>query len=788
MRNLSLGMKMALGFGLLIVIACVLGGLGIWNMRTVQEQSTQLAKEYIPEVDIAFDLRGAANRVMYEMRGFGFTEDKRFYESALKEIQATEQALKDATELESKSPHLVKLRDQIRIAADAIDEYETLMNQTQESVASLANYRKTLDESASSFMENSTDYLRVQNERFKEELAERNTKIELLSDLVSIGSEARVLNFKSQATGDTDLMYEALQKLEGLSAPIGKLREVVREDEDIKRIDAIESAGKAYIGAIDQYLTEYRKLESDPDLLNKYREVMGKNATIYVKNCDEFLYGQQEKLQTNMLERNEKINLVGEIMNMGNAIRIAAFKSQALRDPELIRNALENFETLEKHLESLRSVTHLKKNLEQVVNIQKASEAYKTAMTGFLDTWSELQQLGSLREKAAEAVIEACKITASAGMDQTKQIADRTVSSLSTASSMMIVGLIAAALLGAAAAFFITRSITKPVHLIVEGLSDASGQVAAASSQVSSASQSLAEGALEQAASIEETSSSLEEMSSMTKQNADNAGQAKVMMDDAHRIVQKVSGHMEDMAGAIDEITKSSEETEKIIKTIDEIAFQTNLLALNAAVEAARAGEAGAGFAVVADEVRNLALRAAEAAGNTSRLIEGTIAAVKKGNDLTAFTRDAFMENAAVSEKIGSIVDEITAASKEQAQGIEQVNTAVTQMDKITQQNAANAEESASAAEELNAQAVQMNEAVEKLMGLIAGSSKGARMRSNGRDRHAHEKEEKKVRYLPQQQQDDHKGNGKVRSTTPARTSRAAFPLDETEEAGFREF
>jgi len=272
-----------------------------------------------------------------------------------------------------------------------------------------------------------------------------------------------------------------------------------------------------------------------------------------------------------------------------------------------------------------------------------------------------------------------------------------------------------------AVVFFMTRSIAVPIGHIAGDLDDASEQVAAASSQVASASQQLAEGASEQASALEETSSSLEEMSSMTKQNADNAAQAKALMSEAMRIVEKVDVQMKNMVTAIQDVTKSSEETGKIIKTIDEIAFQTNLLALNAAVEAARAGEAGAGFAVVADEVRNLAMRAADAAKNTSSLIENTITTVKNSRDLTQQTQEAFKENMDISTKVGHLVDEIAAASNEQAQGIGQIGKAVAEMDKVVQQAAANAEESASAAEEMNAQAVQMKQYVERLSGIVAG-------------------------------------------------------------------
>jgi methyl-accepting chemotaxis protein len=277
---------------------------------------------------------------------------------------------------------------------------------------------------------------------------------------------------------------------------------------------------------------------------------------------------------------------------------------------------------------------------------------------------------------------------------------------------------------------YFSISITNPITRVVTGLTDGADQVAAASAQVSSASQSLAEGASEQAASLEETSSSMEEMSSMTKQNADNAGQVKAMMGEAKIIVEKVTGHMDEMSKAIWEITKSSEETSKIIKTIDEIAFQTNLLALNAAVEAARAGEAGAGFAVVADEVRNLAMRAAEAAKSTNNLIENTIKAVKNGNELTSKTQEAFKENITISGKISQLIDEIATASMEQAHGISEVGTAINQMNGVTQQTAANAEESASASEELNAQAEQMKTYVADLSNVVGGVSSGRAIQS----------------------------------------------------------
>ena len=280
-------------------------------------------------------------------------------------------------------------------------------------------------------------------------------------------------------------------------------------------------------------------------------------------------------------------------------------------------------------------------------------------------------------------------------------------------------------LVGVAVMYLMSSGVSKPLQGIIESLSAVASEVTSGSGQVSSSSQSLAEGASEQAASIEETSASIEEFSSMTRANADNAGEAKMMMETAAQIVAKVDRHMTEMAEAITETTRTSEETSKIVKTIDEIAFQTNLLALNAAVEAARAGEAGAGFAVVADEVRNLAMRAAEAAKDTSRLIEDTIAAVQKGSELNSSTQEAFQENIEIAGKVAELVEEISSASSEQAQGIEQLNKAISEMDTVVQRVAANAEECASVSEEMSAQAGQMNEIVEELTTMVGGRAQG---------------------------------------------------------------
>ncbi len=270
-------------------------------------------------------------------------------------------------------------------------------------------------------------------------------------------------------------------------------------------------------------------------------------------------------------------------------------------------------------------------------------------------------------------------------------------------------------------AWRIISSITHKLISIVEVLAESAHHVNSVSQQVSNSAQVLANGATAQASSLEETSTALSQMATMTRQNADNANKTHSTTTNNDKLITAGSTSVSNMSEAMAEINDSADKISRIIKTIEDIAFQTNLLALNAAVEAARAGEAGKGFAVVADEVRNLAGRSAQAARDTTELIEGTIERVRRGAGFASELNESFTEIETGSRAVTGLIGQITTATNEQANGVEQVSNAIGMMDKVTQSNAASAEESAAAAEQLEAQASHLNEMVESLMDIIEG-------------------------------------------------------------------
>jgi methyl-accepting chemotaxis protein len=272
---------------------------------------------------------------------------------------------------------------------------------------------------------------------------------------------------------------------------------------------------------------------------------------------------------------------------------------------------------------------------------------------------------------------------------------------------------------------FLSKKVLKPINAIAEVLNRSSESMLSASSQVSSSSHHLAQSASAQASFLEEISASTEEMASITSQNYENAHKVYQLMKQAGQFLDNANRRMDELTVAMNAISEASQETSKIVKTIDEIAFQTNLLALNAAIEAARAGEAGAGFSIVANEVGNLAKQAADAAKNTAGRIDKILKKIGEGVDIVVKTGQGYSEVTSGMARVESLLNGISQATHEQSQGIEQINTSVGQMDGMVQQNAANAQQSASASEQMNAQFEKLRKMVEKLMEIVNGSGTG---------------------------------------------------------------
>jgi methyl-accepting chemotaxis protein len=512
-----------------------------------------------------------------------------------------------------------------------------------------------------------------------------------------------------------------------------------------QKVEFLEKAAKN----ADEKASIYGKLLKDSEDLvlkmRKNREDLVVNENAFMKVCAEYLQNQEtalakeidlvtkEKIESkekteappkiDLHERVLKIKVANDIVDAGNAVRIANWTAQAKRDPVYFKQEMEKFD-VNPLLDKLLSKTTQQVNKDQIKACRDAATNYKAALKSFLEHWLALNGKDGVNDQravAADAVLSAAESTAKQGIKDTSEGATGAASALSFANWVLVIGLGIAMLVGILLAIFITLGITKPIRRVIEGLTSGSDQVNSAAGQVSGSSQAMAEGASEQASSLEEVSASLEEMAAMTRQNADNAATANGMAAEARTAVERGQEAMQRLGSAMQQIKGSADQTAKIIKTIDEIAFQTNLLALNAAVEAARAGDAGKGFAVVAEEVRNLAQRSAEAAKNTATLIEGAQKNADGGVNVSNEVAQILSQIVTTVGKVTQLISEVSSASKEQAQGIDQVTQAVTQMDQVTQSNAANAEESASASEELAAQAKELNEMIAALVKIVGG-------------------------------------------------------------------
>lgn len=396
------------------------------------------------------------------------------------------------------------------------------------------------------------------------------------------------------------------------------------------------------------------------------------------------------------------------------------------------KTSLDEFTSASQAADALNSVLTNTADQEQAATLRRKLDEWKALhaqIVDLADNGRVADALEVLRTRATPLFRTAEQSAQAITEQMFKATDDARVSLANSRSRTWTALVIALALFVGGLVAWIVHSINSKLRGMSRELGEGGQMVVEASAQMSASAQSMSQGAAEQAASLEETSASMEEIAAMTRTNADHSQQAAHLMGEAARVLDQSNQALTDMVGAMSSIKESSNRVSKIIKTIDEIAFQTNILALNAAVEAARAGEAGMGFAVVADEVRSLAQRSAQAARDTTALIEGAIASSNEGSQRVTQAAESF---AAITERVTAVkqlVDSVSAASGQQAHGIEQVLQSIRQMEKVTQTTAATAEESAAASEQLSAQAgttMRLVERLESMIGRVAAAAPAA--------------------------------------------------------------
>ncbi len=374
------------------------------------------------------------------------------------------------------------------------------------------------------------------------------------------------------------------------------------------------------------------------------------------------------------------------------------------------------------YLDSKEAFTDYEAHLEKIENLLKANPEF-SIFKDYIDAYKRVGQK-YMEALSIKTEGESQMITFSReGLDKIDQLitvlhneSNKIVSRLR---KLFVISIVSGFLSAIFVSIAISLSITRPLKLLANKLNKGTEEITSAALILRNENSKLAEGASKQASSIEESSASLEEMSSMARENSEKVGRLSQFVIQTEQVIAEVYEILKNMIKAMNEIKASGDETRSIVNKIDEISFQTNLLALNAAVEAARAGEAGAGFAVVADEVRSLALKAAEAAKETGKIIENSSNKIIDGISHVTKSEKAFEVIINRAKEMKTLIEEINEAFKEQATGIEQLNTAVREIDKVINQNAAAAEQVASIAQELEAMVKRINDIAIEISNMV---------------------------------------------------------------------
>ena len=457
--------------------------------------------------------------------------------------------------------------------------------------------------------------------------------------------------------------------------------------------------------------------------LDQARDELMSNTFVLISDAyddlDKDIAGSRD--QSRLTQDREIIFQVQGLRDLINGCRLATYPALEQRDAKPISASLETVADFDKTLDHVAPLLRAddRKDLDDV---RSGAHSYFAAMGDLRDILLKVSVADARRKHAADDLAAAVAAITATGHEEASAMATESANDLLTTSRFVYIVFAVAVLFGLAMAWGITVSISRPMHRLLEALTNGVDSTTRAAGQVASSSQDLANGANRQVASLEATGAGLEEMAGMVKQASSTSAAAKELAGGAVDAAGRGMLAMAQMSQAVATIRDSAKETVKIVKSIDGIAFQTNLLALNASVEAARAGDAGRGFAVVAAEVRSLAQRASDAARTTAQLIEKSLRNSETGVQMSTKTSAILAEIVQASRQVDELMVRIAASGREQAQGIGDISSAMTQMERITQANAANAQQGATTAELLSGQSVRLRAHIAELERLVRGT------------------------------------------------------------------
>lgn len=454
---------MLIGFGLLISITCALGIMAVYKMKQVESNARILAMEYIPEVQTINKLKDAANQVMYEMRGYGFTEEFHYFTKAQERINDLEAALDEATLLEANTYSLIKLKEEIKETSEAVDTYKKLVDETVATTNKLSLNRKNLDSSASLYMKNASQFLSNQNEAFRKDLAEHQTGLKTAKRLIKNSSTARMVMTNSKVLNSPVILQNAKKETEDLRNILAAREERFHHVIEYGKYSDIKSAFNEFRAALNHFLNGDKKMLTLSGEKRPTRDVISSSADKFVKMCDSFFIEQQGELSSCILEMDNRNGLINDIIELGNETRIATFKAQALRNPQMIKKALDNFILIEQKINKLLQATTNRDDQRRLENVMDAGQSYRNTMNAVLSNWVLLQELSTKRNEAGKTIISACKSISGTAISKTDLIAQKSAKSLSRLSYIMILGLLLAIVVSAIAAFLVTKSITHPI-------------------------------------------------------------------------------------------------------------------------------------------------------------------------------------------------------------------------------------------------------------------------------------------------------------------------------------